>query len=80
VDADWGLSCAAYAMGAGGGGEGGEGSAGRGGTGTGTPNAIGATDTMSGVSGANTMSHCGSKSKNQMQKKGRWTRRLPVVK
>ncbi|MEZ0605661.1 hypothetical protein ACAX43_26345 [Paraburkholderia sp. IW21] len=65
------FSSAAYAMGAGGGGEGGgAGSAGQGGTGMGTPNASGATDTMSGASGADTMGHPGSKSKNQMQKKG----------
>ncbi|MGF6635511.1 hypothetical protein [Paraburkholderia sp. MM6662-R1] len=36
----------------------------------GTPNASGATDTMSGASGSNTMGHSGSKSKKQMQKKG----------
>ncbi|MFM0031713.1 hypothetical protein PQR70_36445 [Paraburkholderia madseniana] len=66
-----GLSGATYAMGAGGGGEGGgAGSAGQGGTGMGTPNASGATDTMSGASGANTMGKSDSKSKKQMQKKG----------
>jgi hypothetical protein len=36
----------------------------------GTPNASGATDTVSGGSGGNTMGHSGSKSKKQPQRKG----------
>jgi hypothetical protein len=46
----------------------------------GTPNVSGATDTMSGGAGANTMGYSGSKSKKQTRRKGRWTARIPVVK
>jgi hypothetical protein len=36
----------------------------------GTPNVSGATDTMSGAAGVNTMGHSGSRSKKQTQRKG----------
>jgi hypothetical protein len=59
-----GISGSVYAQGAGGGAAGGQG-----GTGMSKPNAGGSTDTVSGASGANTMTPSGTTSHKKMHKK-----------